>query len=335
MDAWGSGVETQGSTWSAAQAAARQHTPLTLGDALDGMFRLLISNWRVYLVALGVLVIPFNAVAGWVTTEAMGGLDMWVNLIRDPADPGPGPTDMPATIGVGYAVVQLLSIFVVTPISWGLATHIAAGAYQGGTPTVAGVWRSTLQRYWALLGLMVLYFLVSIGIVLAAALVVGVAGAAAAATGAAAAVTAVVVAVLAAAAFCAWMFVKLMSFSLPAMIVERIGPGAALGRSWNLVRSRFWRLLGTWLLIMIILMVVSAVLIGGFALLGAPLGASGAIVGAFLGSIVLGLLTTPLVINAATLLYFDSRIRAEAYDLDIMTQQVTPQPPAATEPPFG
>ena len=333
MDGWSSSVDPQpGSGPTGAAAPQRRMEPMTVGDILDGMFRLLVANWRVYLIALGVIVIPFNAISGWLTAESSGGFQFWVDMVRDPmmAAPAPG-TEPSSAVGAGFFVLQLVSFLVVTPITWGLATHLAAEAYAGASPTVGGVWRATLRRFWAILGLLVLLTLMFIAGMLVIGLVVGVLAAAAPPA------AVIVVAIL---AVCAaiWVAVK-VSLAVPALVVERVGAGRALGRSWSLVRGRFWRILGTWLLIIIILAVLSLVLIAGFAMLGGLTGVVGAVVAGVIGSFIVGMLTTPLMFNALTLLYFDSRIRGEAYDLDVMSQQVSAHPPSssppATEPPFG
>lgn len=335
MDGWTSDLNSQ---WeeapSGSAAAARRLEPMTVGDILDGMFRLLLSNWRVYLIALGVIVIPFNAVTGWLTTESVGGFGFWTDMVRTPMTAAPPPgSDPSAAVGAGVMVLQFVSFFVVTPITWGLATHLATEAYAGAGPTVGGVWRSTLRRFWAILGLLLLLTLIFIG----AMLVIGLAvGGLAAGGPPAVAVVAGILGVCAA----IWLAVKL-SLAVPALIAERVGAGRAFARSWALVRGRFWRVFGTWLLLIIILSVLSLVLIAGFAMLGALLGVAGAIVAGVIGSFIVGMLTTPLMFNGLTLLYFDSRIRGEAYDLDLMSQQVTSRPPSgagpppATEPPVG
>lgn len=328
MDSWTSDPEPQwGNAPADGEPPPRRLRPMTVGDILDGMFRLLLANWRVYLMALGVIVIPFNAISGWVTTESAGGLGFWTDMVRNPMSSTPPPAAEPSTaVGAAYFVLQFLSFFVVTPITWGLATHLATAAYEGATPTVGGVWRSTLRRFWPLLGLLVLLSLIFVGAMLVVGLAI--AGLAAVAPPAVAIVVGIV-------GVCAaiWLAVQL-SLAVPALVAERTGAGDALGRSWSLVRGRFWRVLGTWLLLVIILAVLSLVLIAGFAALGALFGTAGAIVAGVIGSFIVGMLTTPLLFNGLTLLYYDSRIRGEAYDLDVMTEQVASRhPPDANSPP--
>ena len=305
-------------------------TAMTLGDVLDGMFRLVVANWRVYLVALGALIIPFNILNAVFSVGGTGVLDMYAEMLRNPG--GPTPTPPAAEAGtaamvLGSILVGLVSVLFVTPVTWGLATHIAAGAYLGQTPTPGQVWRATMRRYGVLLALELLLILIFIGVALVFGIVLAIAGVA---QSPALVVIASVLALLGA----VWLFVKL-SLSIPPVVVEQAGPGRAMGRSWALVRGRFWRLLGTWLVIGIILIVLTLVFTAGFALVGALAGTFGAVAAGFVGSTLAGILTTPLFLNAALLLYYDSRIRSEAYDLDVMTQGVAAPPGAPGQPPFA
>lgn len=334
MEGWTTGADEWGQGAAPDAGAVPRLNPLTLGDILDGMFRLLLANWRVYLVALGVIVIPFNVVAGWLSTAAVGGVGFWADMIRNPmAPPAAAPAQPSATLGVSYFVLQFLSTFVVTPITWGLATHLAVGAYERRELTVGGVWRATMRRFWALLGILVLLGLIFFGMMFGGGLLIG--GVAAFAPVAVAVVIGLLVLCVV-----AWLAVK-VSLPVPALVAEGVGPAAALGRSWALTTGRFWRTLGTLVVMFLILLVLSLVFIAGFALVGALFGTTGAIVAGIIGSFVVGMLTTPLTFNALTLLYYDSRIRGEAYDLDVRSQQVAYSPPAGpgapptTHPPFG
>ena len=330
MGSWTTGSDPQWQQPAPADAGPpRRVTPLTVGDILDGMFRLLLSNWRVYLIALGVLVIPFNIVAGWMSSETVGGFGFWMDMARNPmgtsATAPPSPPS--GAMGGGFFLVQFLSVLVVTPLTWGLAGHLAVGAYERRELTAGGVWRAAWQRFWAMLGLMVLLYLIFIAASIVSAILVAVLAFA----GSGEVIAVVGIVVVAALLF----FAVKLSLAIPALVAERAGPGTALARSWRLVRGRFWRTLGVVLLMFLILTVVTVIFVAGFALVGAIFGTAGALVAGVLGAFVVGMVTTPLLFNGLTLLYFDSRIRGEAYDLDVMTSQVAPYPQPKQYPPPG
>lgn len=120
-------------------------------------------------------------------------------------------------------------------------------------------------------------------------------------------------------------------FTAHAAVVEKLGSGAAIGRSFRLVKSRFWPLLGLGIVFGLLMSVLFGVI---NLLIALPLGfftfAGGGTwliwVTALLQG-VLGALLTTLNTVGITLAYFDTRIRTEGYDLEMMAQsQVTTDP---------
>ncbi len=129
-----------------------------------------------------------------------------------------------------------------------------------------------------------------------------------------------------------WIFV-LWIVVTPAMFVENIGLGAALGRSRRLVEGRWWR---TFLLLFLMLILWNVVqfALGAFLQLGqfvlqlvvspfistAIAAASGEVVGA---------LVNPILQIAIVLIYFDLRVRKEGLDLFQMAHRLS-SPQAAS-----
>lgn len=311
-----------------AQAPGRLR-PLTLADVLDGMFRLLVSHWRVYLLTLGVIVIPYQVLGNWVSAEAMD-LGAFVNVFQDPLAPVP-PGD--ERFGAASQILGLIAFLVINPLTYGLATRLAADIFEGRSPTFGGTWRATGRRYLALLG----FTLLSALMLFAAMILPGVFFAAAAAAQSGGMLIITVLLFFAAALF---MATKL-SHGYAAIMVEGAGPGTAVGRSWQLTRGRFWRVAGTIVLCIILVVVVTLIFTAIFTLPGVALGPGAAIVLLIIGAVIAAIITTPLIWNAITLLYFDGRIRYEGYDLEVMTRNVvgsdpgTPPPPPGYGQPFG
>jgi hypothetical protein len=113
-------------------------------------------------------------------------------------------------------------------------------------------------------------------------------------------------------------------FGTTVLVVEGHKGSKALGRSWRLAKGHFWKILGTILLASILASVVEGVLsIPGSAVFGA-IGTAGwpfYAIGLSLAAIV----TTPFTTLISVLLYFDLRIRKEAFDLEIMAQEMSSQ----------
>jgi len=95
-------------------------------------------------------------------------------------------------------------------------------------------------------------------------------------------------------------------FIWQAALLEGAGPRAALSRSSDVVRGDWWRVVGIIFVVGIIVGAISAIL--GII----------PIVGSIIGSI----LSTPIFIAAATLLYYDLRVRKEGYNLEALAEEV-------------
>jgi hypothetical protein len=111
-----------------------------------------------------------------------------------------------------------------------------------------------------------------------------------------------------------------LAVSLPALIVEHINAGAALSRSWALTKGRRVRVAFTLFVFLLILMVpyIGLGLIFGFA---TAAGGEGTLL-LFVLQYAISILLTPLLYCVVTLLYFDLRVRREAFDLEMLAGQV-------------
>ena len=124
-----------------------------------------------------------------------------------------------------------------------------------------------------------------------------------------------------------------LAFVPSAIVLERLGLGRAIARSWQLTRGSFWRILGTIVLVAVMLGVASqlvttpialiAGIVGGLAF---PTGSDEAVIGILIGTYAITLIVSlivsaiTLVVQSATtaLLYLDQRIRREGLDLELM-----------------
>jgi hypothetical protein len=115
------------------------------------------------------------------------------------------------------------------------------------------------------------------------------------------------------------------SLSMPALVLERRGPIAALGRSWSLVGGFWWKCFGTLLVAYLLLIVVS---IAFGAVLGGLLAALSS-VDSFLGvllqqavNVILQVFTLPLFAAVTVVLYVDLRVRKEGFDLALAADRI-------------
>ena len=114
----------------------------------------------------------------------------------------------------------------------------------------------------------------------------------------------------------------LFSVAIPVVILERRRVFAAMGRSWELTRSHFWHVLGVVLSASILSALLNVALAAVLNIWSARGGSptSLAIAQGVANSLAL-LLTAPFVAAAIVTLYFDLRIRDEAFDVQMALAQ--------------
>jgi len=114
-------------------------------------------------------------------------------------------------------------------------------------------------------------------------------------------------------------------FSGHAVIIEQQGPAAAIGRAFRLGKKRFWPLLGTGIVYYLLSTVLSYIVAFPFSFgAGIAAAATESVIPLALTTVVEGLLgavVTPFMTVGLTLVYFDTRIRTEGYDLEVMAGQ--------------
>ena len=119
-----------------------------------------------------------------------------------------------------------------------------------------------------------------------------------------------------------------LSLTLPAVVLERISPAAAIRRSWQLTHGSFWRLFGILLLTAIVVGVAGYVLAIPFAVIAAVISGTGVLTAAAstsvaaliisaIGSIVAATVSRPVSAGVSVLLYADLRMRREGLDLTL------------------
>jgi hypothetical protein len=270
--------------------------PLGLGELLDDVFRVYRRHFWL-LVAIALLV----ALPGLALQFASGSASQFgfvLSILNDLNNPealaARQPPGLPnlALLGLSYAVLIALVPFTVGAIPRA-TIDIVLGYPVGVRSTLAGVAR----RYWRLMGLALLYVLIS---PLALCFPVFI-----------------------------WLFVRWV-VAVPALLAEDIGPIRALDRSWTLTRDHWWRLFGILVLIYLLTSVVS----GALGVFSFPIAVAVPFIPPFVrGAIILTIETVasavvqPALYLCITLLYFDLRIRREHFDLDQLARQaVMPGP---------
>jgi hypothetical protein len=291
--------------------------PLGVGEIIDAAIKLVRGNARVLFTIAAVVLVPLGLVQGAVTA-GLSGNDLIGLLTEFSADP---VTDPEAIDQVIDASIRLLGLAGLVAVLAGLGAVLVQGAsvkalaevYQGRLPE----WQPSIghgfRRFLGILGATVMIGVAS-SIGLLFCLVPGV-----------------------------WLFTS-WSVTIPALVVENQGPLQAMGRSYELVRRRFWPTLGTVALAYLVYYAVEQVVSMIVTLItftdASPTGGV-SLVASVVGSTASSILVLPFLASVLIVLYFDLRVRAEGYDLAVMaaelgekepTQSLPPPPP---EDPFG
>ena len=268
--------------------------PLTLMDLLDESFRLYRANFPLLAgisVAMVIPVLVINIVAGSYNSLGFAYQQILNPLVQ--TAPPPPPNFLAAL--VSYPVALAL-----VPFQAGTLFAASVAIILGTQVTLLSALRSVLRRYWALWVL---------------SLLTGVAGFA-----------------LLCPPLGIWLLTRI-SMMVPVLFTEQAAIGTAVERSWRLTEHAFWR---TFLLLIASLVlgwIVQASLAGVFVTLAGVF--PGLVIEVRLILIVavaslMSQLVEPLLVLAITLLYFDLRVRKEAFDLELMAYQLALAPSSET-----
>jgi len=106
------------------------------------------------------------------------------------------------------------------------------------------------------------------------------------------------------------------------LILEGVGVSAAVGRSVTLTKSHLLHVLGLVLTAQLLTSILNVALAQGVSLvLRAGGGTVPVVIGQSIGGAIASILTTPFIATATVVLYFDLRIRDEAYDVQLLIQR--------------
>jgi len=265
--------------------------PLEVGDLLDETFRMYRRHFLLFAGLSVILSIPSAALSSFSYYALFSG------LLLQAGSAAAGQALLQAGTVVLYLAGALIAI-ALTPLFYGAVTYAACESALGRPVTPGGVLSGVLRRYFPLLG----YWLL-IGVMLVA--------------------------------FCLiplwiWIWVG-WAVVMPAMFIEKLGLGAAMGRSWRLVEGRWWRTFFTLLLMFVIWFVartaLRAFIVLAQSLLQLVIPTVATLWIAAASSVIVGSLVNPLLQIAIVLICFALRVRREALGLLQLAQRLSsPQP---------
>jgi hypothetical protein len=325
--------------------------PLGVGEILDGAISGIRANPKVMLGLSAIVVAISEIVQTFVLWLLLRGTA--ANLITTD---GTAPTSHDVLNFLGASASTLAITLVITVLArlvlTGILTVVVSRLVIARPVSLGEAWRAARPRLLPLLGLILLSSLITM-LILAVGigpglLVLGLTGSAAGG---------VVLALLGmalAAVVAVFVWVRYFSLASPALVLEKQGVFAAMGRSGTLVRSSWWRVFGILLLALVIAGIIAAIIQMPFTLLsrgGDALGGTadgtfvtslGGMLVAAIGGIIAGTITQPFSAGVSVLLYVDQRMRREGLDIELTRAATAAQPsptpsypPTPGQPPAG
>jgi len=282
--------------------------PLNFGQILDGGIKGVRHNPKV--------MFGINALIALAATVVLYGLGSSYFLDALSFDTSSTANPFDAGSIVGLLAGSLVSSLVLTMVT-ALSSVSVGKSVIGVVVSPREAWTATLKRMPAVLGVTALMG----GAVLAAyGIIVGIIILAATASPGLAVFLGIIL-VLGGAVAMVWLSTKL-SLTLPAAVLERVGPIKAMKRSWALTTGRFWMIFSILLVATVITSTIQQVLTGplAFILPLASFNSSGppdALVLVLFGvATYLGLLLSTVFLASVTaIIYTDQRMRREGFDL--------------------
>jgi hypothetical protein len=297
--------------------------PLGLGELLDGAFQYIRAHPRVVLGIAAVVAVvrviiqaPFQSSFGADVEAFVGDPSGTRTVSLEQAGGLLGTT-------VTFAGVSLLISLLANTVLTGLLVVVLSRSVLGAPIVTRDAWEAARPRLLGLLGVVVLVALATVLAFLVPLIPAGLLALFGAPAGATAALT---VLGMVAGLVLAVIVAIVLTLAAPTYVLEGIPVIAALRRSRDLVRGRFWPILGTLLLTVVIVTVVSGIIGVPFSLV------SGAVAGAIgdpnpfgplpllitsIGTVIAETLTAPFQAGVTGLLYIDQRMRREGFDIEL------------------
>jgi len=268
--------------------------PATTADLLDDGFTFLKTRPRAAVAIAAVFVIPLQLLIAWLQRDVLGG-GAFTEALSDPTGSALFAEDQDAGL---ETVLAFLAPSLILSFVAGAVVLMLVAEQSGRELAPGDALRGALRRGWALgmgwLLVHVLELLAGLVLVLPALAVM-----------------------------------TLFLVTAPVAAAERLGPIAAMRRSWRLCRRRFWFVFGVAVLSGCVASAVEWILGLLPTVLADELGGTVGWVVLAVGQSFASLVTIPVVAATTALLYLDLRLRLEGLDLELDALTAFPDTPDA------
>jgi hypothetical protein len=259
--------------------------PRSVGEILDAAVLLYRARFGAVMRVALLVIIPVELVNMLVLLSALPD-EFTVGVSGEVTPVYNSDTD--AAVQIAATVATILLSALATAFVTAATTRVVADAYVAHSGEAADAMRETGRRLLPIIGLTIVVTVATIaGFV--ACFVPGI-----------------------------WLSV-VWSVAIPVLILEGTGVFKALGRSFALTKIRFWLAFGVvWLsqlLVFVLGFGLGVALVWAIASTDSP---SAEVIAQSTANAVASIITTPFAAAAVVVLYFDLRIRGEAFDVQMM-----------------
>ena len=310
MPGWNPGVTAQ------RQVGSGAYRTRGAAELIDAAFTLYRRNLPLVLAVVALIQVPF-AVLRFAVAQAAGlpGLD---TALTGSLSNSQQFADLQNRTGVqaATAALNVVDAGVVTPLAMAVVAAVVVARYTGSAVTLGDAWRTVLRRGWGLLVLIPVFIAIDAPLAISSVTVTTTTGPNPTPEQTSTALGGLGIILACLAVFIAALVPLLLA--VPALIAEGVSGTGAIRRSWRLVRGAFWRTLGLYLLAAIIAGVFHAVIALVLDIPGSFMSGAGATAVDSAAQAVAAVVATPIALITVTLLYYDRRIRREAFDIEML-----------------
>lgn len=306
---------------------AAELKPMSLSELLDRTFTLYRNRFWLF---CGLMVIPQVAILLCSLIVVIGFPMHILPIAATSQDPFAALRSMQARIVPGFLLLFVQLFF--QAFALGAVTMAVSEVYLGHVASIRASYRMIRGRIFGLIGLFMLLFLIAIAFLFGVFIAVALAGALiSVALSAISPILAVVVVLLIALGgfvLVAWLLMR-YAVSIPIFLLEGEGAVDSMTRSSTLTHGHRWRILGASIVMYIVVFVVQALFVMPFTILTFMSVAKGVLplwiqIGQSISAALAGIVAGPLFMITIALIYYDVRIRKEAFDLESMMNALKP-----------
>ena len=293
-------------------------TPKDFGEILDHTFQLTKNRFKDLFMILLIFMGPvylFQAIlqllSGTSFFREVGSGGAWFEQILSSYEETGTFDSSSLGADIGLIVVGLISA-ILAPVAEAAILFTINHVRKNEDYTVGSVIKQAFSRFWPMIGSSILFFLITIGIIIIPLAIVGVIGGVVATM-----VNTVLGILLGVVLFLGFavgigLLLTRWSFYFGSVVLDKDSPG--LGRSWRLSRKRTWALMGLYI---VFYFIISSISFGVQMTLGIVLGNSVLLT---LISNLVTLVTTMIFSVGYGVMYLDLKTRNDADDIKEMLE---------------